>query len=313
MRRLRAVASLLALALVCTGASSAWCANLWFATEDADAVDSFTAKQLATSGTPVPLQLKGPAPTGLAFDSSHNLWVVAGQFTVEKFTRSQLKKLKKVDHPTPALTITSSMFEFLVGCAFDKHGNLWLVDTDTEELYELSKSQLKSGGTVTPAIVVTSGDFDTPEFVTFDKSGDAWIDNNTKIIEFTASQLTSGGAQTPDVIITDGAEPGELAFDKKGNLWVPEFGDDTVVEYTRTQLASSGSPTPAVTLSSVSDSIDGPESAAFEGSDLIVYNQKGGTVSRFSATQLKSSGSPTPAAFLHTVGGGFKIIVGPSS
>jgi hypothetical protein len=62
----------------------------------------------------------------LAFDAKDNLWVVAGETTpeAEEFTAKELKDLSKVANPTPSAVITSSTFDELLGCRFDKKGNL---------------------------------------------------------------------------------------------------------------------------------------------------------------------------------------------
>jgi streptogramin lyase len=308
-------AAVAAIALGGAFTSRAWCANLWLAAGNFDRVESFTAKQLAASGTPLPAELQITLPTAMVFDSGHNLWVVSNHVFVEKFTPTQLKALGTVNNPAPALTITSSEFQFLLGGAFDKHGNLWVVDTAKNEIVELAKAQLQSGGTLTPQDVIGAADFDSPRFIAFDKSGNAWVASagNARLIEFAAAQLTHGGVVPPHVELIYGAQPSEIVFDHKGDLWVPELGDNTVVKFTPAQLASSGSPAPAVILSSVAGSLDGPVGAAFQGANLIIYNQSTGTISKFSAKQLKTSGAPTPAVFLSADPGGFSIISGPAS
>ncbi len=141
---------------------------------------------------------------------------------------------------------------------------------------------------------------------------------NNKIAEFSASQLTTGGTKSPTVLLSDDGsgsldEPGEIAFDHKGNLWVPNQAADTVVEYAKDQLTSSGSPTPAVTLSSAI--FDGPWGAVFDSSgNLVVMNYDNGTIAKFKPKQLKVSGAPIPKiSVTGTEETSYQIIFGPAS
>jgi len=317
--------------LVLVGVMSppAWCENIWSATFSG--VESFAPKQLAKSRsvTPEELAISGGA-SGLAFDKSHNLWVVAGATQVLKFTVAQLKKLKTDSNPTPVEPITSSTFHSVIGCAFDPRGNLWLVDDAQHNFFQLSAAQLAAGSAdVTPSIIINSAELSSPRFPTFDRAGNLWIDslNNSTIAEFASQQLDSSGTKPPAIVISDDGsdssvnEPAEITFDKKGNMWVADAGSETVVEFSPGQLTESGSPTPIVKLSSVAVDQDGdmsfaaPEGIAFEGTNLVVRNfNDGASMVKFSSRQLKNSGSPLPKVFLP---GRFEspqqLIAGPTS
>lgn len=321
-RRLAAAIALLM--LTCATPSHAWCAstNLWVA-HGTTGIESYKSGQLKKSGMPTPIQLSTFSQvTGLAFDKSHNLWATVGYFEVVEFTPAQLKDLKNDPSPTPGVIITgTSTFTGIGGCNFDQQGNLWVADESTNSLFELSKAQLDAGtGAVTPAIVITSSDLSSPSFVTFDQAGNAWVESysNDKIAEFSASQLTSGGSKSATVLLSDDGSgslsgPGEIAFDKKGNLWVPNINEDTVVEFAKGQLTSSGDPTPTVTLSSAI--ISEPWGAAFDSKgDLVVVNYNDGTIDKFTAKQIKASGSPVPkVSVTGTETGNQQIIFGPAS
>jgi hypothetical protein len=320
--RLRCTTASILFALACVAPSRAWCANLWISF--VGSVESYTSRQLKTSGMPTPihLSLSGGA-TGLAFDMSHDLWGVSGDGTdVVRFTAMQLKNLKKDPSPTPGVVITSaSTFVDIIGCAFDPQGNLWVVDGN-DRIAELSKAQLAAGsGDLTPAVVISSLALDFPVFVTFDAAGNAWIDSadSDEIVEFTATQLTSGGQKAPSIVISDDgsgtsiSEPGELAFDRQGNLWVPNRGANTVVEYAKNQLNTSGNPAPIVKLSGAI--FHQPWGEAFDSAgNLVVMNYANGTIAKFSAKQLKMSGAPTPRISVTGANAkNFQIIFGPSS
>jgi len=315
------------LIVACGTSSSAWCGNkdLWEAYDSGGGVVSYKPSQLKKTGTPKPTALSTFIDaSGLAFDKSNNLWVVEDGKTVAEFSAAQLKSLKKNSDPTPIVTITSAAtFGFLFGCNFDPQGNLWLADYTHDSIYELSAAQLRGGsGDVTPAIVISSGSLDGPNFVTFDSSGNAWVDDENhggKLLEFTSNQLTSGGAKTPQVVISDDGSgtslfaPGEIAFDKSGNLWVPNYDADTVVEYAKSQLSNSGNPAPIVKLTSAA--FDGPFGAVLDSKgNLWVANYNDQQIDKFAASQLGSSGSPTPAVTLTgPATQNYQIIFGPAS
>jgi sugar lactone lactonase YvrE len=324
-RERRLVAAVVLSMLICGTPLNAWCANgnLWVSFESGGGIASYTSGQLKKSGMPTPLQLSTfRSVLGLAFDKSHNLWADAGHFQVVRFTPEQLKNLKNDPSPTPGVIITStSSLNNIIGCNFDQKGNLWVVDVSNDSLNELTKAQLAAGsGDITPARVITLSGLNNPNFVTFDKAGNAWVNDagNAQIAEFSASQLTSSGTKTPTVVLTDDgsgtslSNPGEIAFDTKGNLWVPNSDLNTVVEYAKGQLASSGNPAPMVKLSSAI--FDGPLGAAFDSTgDLVVANINSGTIVKFTSKQLKVSGSPTPkVALTATETNNFQITFGPA-
>ena len=326
-RRGRFLAAAIALlVLTCGRPSHAWCASadLWVAFSNTVGIESYTSKQLKKSGTPTPTRVSTMEATGLAFDKSNNLWAVS-EFNSEvvQFSAAQLKNLKTNPNPTPDVIITStSTFANIIGCNFDPQGNLWIVDANNDSIDELSKAQLAAGSedVLAPAIVIKSTDLDLPFFVTFDKAGNAWVDSamNNKIAEFSASQLTSGGSKLATVLLSDDgsfslSHPAEIAFDKKGNLWVPNFFGETVVEYTKSQLTSSGNPAPTVKLSSAI--FDEPFGAVFDSKgDLVVMNVADGTISKFTPKQLKRSGAPVPkVSVTGTQDDNYQIIFGPAS
>jgi secreted PhoX family phosphatase len=311
------------LMMTCGAPSHAWCAskNLWISFGAGGGIESFRSGQLKKSGMRTPIDLSTFAYVdGLAFDTSNNLWAVNDSGEVVRYTAAQLKKLKSDPSPTPAVIITSaSTFLGPTGCAFDHQGNLWVIDNVNKSIDELSKAQLAAGSAdLTPDIVIKSSDLSSSYFLTFDKAGNVWMESSFTIVEFSASQLTSGGSKSPSVVLTnDGSGSidlaGQIAFDDKGNLWVPTYDAETVVEFAQSQLGSSGDPTPMVTLSS--PSFSGPWALTFESKgDLVVVNYTDGTIDKFTATQIKVSGSPVPkVSVTETEDGNAQITFGPSS
>ena len=271
---------------------------------------------LLKSGAPKQVKiLEGAEPlanaAGVAFQPVGTLWVTTLNNTLLKFTPAQLNNLAKNPHPTPAATITSSAFGFILSCVFDSHVNLWIVDPLNNGVHEVSHAQLVAGtADITPAVTITdSTDLASPAFATFDKAGNLWIssEGNGKLVEFAANQLGTGGTPTPHVVISSSSlnAPGQLQFDKLGNLWVTNAGNSTVVEFTSAQLAASGSPAATVVLGDDgSGSLDVPWGLQFDSTGrLWVYNYGGATattttISKFAPVQLTASGSPTPRIFL---------------
>lgn len=329
----RLAAAIVVLMLTCGMPAPGRCAsaNLWLALNDGggisggSGIESYTSKQLKKSGMPTPLDLSTfTSVSGLAFDGSHNLWAVVEEDEVVEFTAAQLKNLKNDPSPIPGVIITSTAtFGENIGCNFDHQGNLWVTSPGLHALYELSKEQLAagSGNLTSPAVVITSSELIGGLFVAFDAAGNAWMNSweNDTIVEFSAAQLASSGSKPPSVVLSDDgsgtslSNPQEIAFDKKGDLWVANLASDTVVEYAKHQLTSSGHPAPAVKLNN--SMFDGPSGLAFnpKGS-LVVMNNFGGTIFEFTAKQLKASGKPVPKSTVTgTEDGEFQIIFGPAS
>jgi streptogramin lyase len=312
--------------LTCAMPSRAWSAStsLWVAYSQGGGIESYSTKQLKKSGMPTPIEISTyEDATGVAFDASGNLWAVVNQNDIVEFTAAQLKDLKSDPSPTPVVIITTTAgAQGLFGCAFDPKGNLWVADADGDMILELSKAQLAAGSAtgVTPTGFIHTIDFAFPAFITFDQDGNAWVvsQGTSRLVELTASQLTSGGTKTPAVVLTDDGSgsidlPGEIAFDKKGDLWVPNFSSDTVVEFAKDQLASSGNPTPAVTLNSAV--FDEPFGAVFDSKgDLVIMNYHNAKIAKFTDKQIKKSGSPAPKATVTGTGTiNYQIIFGPAS
>lgn len=328
--RLAAVIAILMLTCGVPAPGRCASANLWLSfvagggVSGGSGIESYTSKQLKKSGMPTPIDLSTFASvTGLAFDDSHNLWAVANEDEVVKFTAAQLKNLKNDPSPMPGAIITSTAtFGQLIGCNFDHQGNLWVANPGNHAIYELSKEQLAAGsGNVTSPVVITSSKLNGGLFVTFDADGNAWLNSweNDTIVEFSAAQLASSGSKPPSVVLSDDgsgtslSNPQEIAFDKKGDLWVANLASDTVVEYAKDQLTSSGHPIPAVKLNNTM--FDGPSGVAFNSKgNLVVMNNFGGTIFELTAKQFKASGMPVPKTTLTgTEDGEFQIIFGPAS
>jgi hypothetical protein len=224
--------------------------DLWVAT--GSGIAELTPSQLASSGDPTPTVVIQNAnqPSGLAFDSTGDLWATQFNGGVVEYTANQLTAS---GNPTPAVSLTGPDLQVPWGLTFDSSGNLWVGTYIDSVLVEYTKGQLAATGNPAPAVTI-SGLGTAVVTPAFDSSGDLWVSTYTStpavIEELTPSELAATGSPTPAVTIATGTntEPVGLAFDTTGDLWVGYFGSQTVNEFTRTQLDSSGAPTPANTI-----------------------------------------------------------------
>jgi hypothetical protein len=201
--------------------------------------------------------------------------------------------------PTPSVTVTTAQTAQAV--AFDKANNAWKIDSNT--LAKFTPSQLASSASPTPDVTISGPSLTNPLGLAFDASNNAWVVNSQQhtLVQFTSSQLASSGAPTANVTIsTTGSSlsiPAAPAFDRAGNLWVPNQGNNTVVMFAPALLASSGSPDPTVILSSTS--LHAPVGLTFDSANnLWVSNYLGNTVVMFTPAQRAASGSPVPTVIL---------------
>lgn len=289
--------------------------GLWVPNALGNTIVEFTASQRAATGAPVPELTNTSSalsfPAALVFDPSGNMWVVdEGTLSIDKFTRKQLTQLGTVPDPTPAVTITSSVFGNPLA-DFDRAGNLWVSDQVANSIYKFTKKQLKTGGDLTPAVTITSSALNGARNLAFDKKGNLWISNDggDQIEEFAKKGLAQGGALTPAVIISDDGsgsldDCAGIAFDRKGNLWVADVDSSTIVEFSAADLKATGNPTPVVTISANGASLDGPVGIGFDKKgNLWASNFSGSSIVEFSPAQIAASGTPVPIVTLSATSG----------
>jgi len=232
------------------------------------------------------------SPSGLAFDSSGNLWVAdllngrvleymapfstheaatlvigAGSFTVsnDEVTKAGLNAPNSV--------------------AFDSSGDLWVADGHRVLEYatplvthEAAKLVIGQNTFTNSSTVTTSTGLNTPNGLAFDSSGNLWVGDklNDRVLEYTApfstfeaaslvigaTNFTSSTAPYPIKPTPTGLDqPTGLAFDSSGNLWVADGVNDRVVAYgasssattsTTSISATSTTSTPSTTSTSAS-------------------------------------------------------------
>src|SRR5579862_5274331 len=259
-----------------------------------------------------------------AVDNS-TLWIVGGNVVganiANRAAAFQLSQLRASNSPSSGVMLS---FPTTVGNnidatadAVDASGNLWIANDNSNTVVGLTPAQLGVNGSPTPAGTLTGPAINTPYALAFDSHGNLWVGNNVPgtIVEFTPAQLIAGGTPTPIATLTDtvqggSAEPGGLAFDSAGNLWVTNNPVSMIVKYPVGQLHTGGVAT--VTISG--SGLDWPEEIAFDShGNLWVANTAvdngNGSIVEFPASALGASGSPTPAVTLRPPGAQFGPIV----
>jgi hypothetical protein len=231
-------------------------------------VIEFSAAQLtalATTPNPTPvvtIAIAGNA-VGLAFDTSHNLWVSVFAFLGPSFQKFMPAQLASSGVPTPAVTLAGQQPGAI---AFAPDGSLWSTDNVVYGpsgglLFGLSPTQLSASGSPSAAYTlsvatpqtVQSGQaaiVSTPNGVAFDNAGNLWSNFDGYTFEFAASSLDATGVtpahgyQTFPAVTAGGKVeevPGyPLAFDAANDLILSGYGTatNTIDEY----AGSAGSP-----------------------------------------------------------------------
>jgi sugar lactone lactonase YvrE len=231
--------------------------TLWMTSQFDSALIGFSPSVLATSGSraasKVIVSANGSldAPSALAFDASHALWVAnTNNGTIVRYSAAQLATggsltpsviLSGVGHPT--------------GLAFDAAGGLWFSEGGGHRVAKFSAAQLVASGHILPEVVLTSHgpDISNPVGLAFDAAGNLWIANAglSNVIALHANHLATTASVNADIVLASSSTfpqlPLGLAFDDHGNLWVV-FAEGLLARYDHAALATSGDPAPAVRL-----------------------------------------------------------------
>jgi sugar lactone lactonase YvrE len=271
---------------------------------------SFTTYNTATS----PTGLNGP--TGLAFDSSGNLWVAdANNARVLEFTTpfSSHEAASLVIGQTSltalviATTPTQTGLYFPTAIAFDSSGNLWVADYYNNRVLEYTPSfstdeaaslVIGQSSFTTNTYATSQNGLGTPYGLAFDSSGNLWVvdHGNNRVLEYTpsfstdeAASLVIGQSGYTSVGQTGGSKglylPTGIAFDSSGNLWVSDTDDNRVVEY----LGTTSSPT-GTSVSCSPATVDDPVSPSTSTCTATVTGESG-TITGETITWTQSAGT----------------------
>ena len=166
-------------------------------------------------------------PVAAAVDASHNVWVVnqsGGSVTRMSPDGLQFTNYSCCNGPS--------------NLAFDRQGNVWVTN-----YYGDSISEISSTGTVV-STGYTGGGLNHPQGVAIDGAGNVWIANfrspfaNSSTGRLT--ELAGAGAQVPGVALSPAGGLGAdaalleayaIAVDASGNLWISNFGSNTLTEF----------------------------------------------------------------------------------
>jgi len=198
------------------------------------------------------------------------------------------------------------------GVAFDKVGNLWVVDGSS--IKRFPASSFGATGDATASITLSGDAFNEgvpgPSGIAFDASGNLWVSlvAAKKIVEIPAANLSTTGAVEPSIVLSGDALDGvgAIAFDKTGNLYAATAAH--VVRYSSSQIAASTAAAPDLSLEGKTPepavgTLTTPSSIAFEGDGgLWVGYFAGNVIAHYTAAELAANGaqSLTPAIQITT-------------
>jgi secreted PhoX family phosphatase len=254
--------------------------DLWVSNSASNTVVEYKKSELAkVSPAPSVIISWRPADelvglTGLAFDSSGNLW--ADQENADAVTEYTKSELSVSGSPTPRVTITNARLFYALGpagLAVDPSGNLWVEGSPSataDAVSEYPNAQLTEPGPPIPRATISPG-YQLWDF-TFVASGNLWVPNynGSAVAEYAKAKLTKSGSPAAHITISEPVldVPQDLAFDSSGDLWVinshSKSGDPSLVEYTKAELAKSGSPTAASTIKGAATGLNNPNYLAIE-------------------------------------------------
>ena len=175
--------------------------NLWVANPSSEVVE-FTKAEIARSGSPIPVRtLLDDCSVGS--DAHGDVWEGSQFDTVAEFTNAQLAKAGPA---SPAVTITSTDLSGPCRPAFDRSGDLWAGNYNSNTVVEFTKAELAKSGSPAPKVVITSSKYNEPGDVAVSSSGDLWVPYfggvpSFAVVEFTKAQLGKSGSPTPAVTI----------------------------------------------------------------------------------------------------------------
>jgi sugar lactone lactonase YvrE len=189
-------------------------------------------------------------------------------------------------------------------------GKLWLPQSGNQ--IGGYTAPMLNGATLPQPGLLNSVNGGSAEAVAFDADGNLWVAASAAqtLEKYTLAQLGMTGKVTPAVTISTNtanfgalSNPGGLAFDRDGNLWVTNLSNNTLVKFTPAQLAASGTPLPTATISSSAQfngSLDQPNGLAFDqDGNLWVTNRNGPQpLVKYTPTQQAAGGALTPAVVI---------------
>jgi sugar lactone lactonase YvrE len=227
--------------------------TLWIASADDSLLLAFDQASLSRSGSSLATTVIEPvdgslsAPTGIAFDRAHRLWVA----NHENGTLARFDQLSAGGRQQPAVVIAG--LGHPTALAFDAAGSVWVSDNVAHTISGFTATQLESSGKHAPNVVLSTspGSLLHPSGLAFDQAGTLWVANlgSHSVIAFSPDQLCRSGTPSPRRVLAPTATPLSLpvglAFDAGGNLWVIG-GTGSLTMFDHTSLDATGSVEPRV-------------------------------------------------------------------
>ena len=286
----------------------------------------------------------GGDTAGITFDGSNNQWVTdcvgsaSNHGNITEFKLSTLKKLTTNNAPRADVLITDNGTGKLVNCPWGmtfNSGNLWAANSDQNTnppvpgfVTEYQPNQLIVSGHPTPHVTLTdSTQFISPTGVVFDSSRNLFVADfgpeqfgkfgAGKILVFraaTVASLTPGtNNRTANARLSDPTTltPVNGAFDRSGNLWVPDCeanGTGELYMFPKSVLTLGASTARTIFQSSfittpngTEDTINCPGGIAFDAQGNLWYtnfqslnSHISGSVGEFTRSQLSVIGKTKP-------------------
>jgi sugar lactone lactonase YvrE len=167
----------------------------------------------------------------------------------------------QADFTSDGYGTTQSTLDSPGGIAFDHSGNLWVADAANGRVLEyatpfsngeaasivLGEPDYTTSSICLGDVFVNASCLDTPADLAFDSSGNLWVadSGNNRIVEFSApfsnyeaaslvigqQNLTTGNNPDATPSQSDLDNPGGLAFDHSGDMWVADSGYNRVLEF----------------------------------------------------------------------------------
>jgi sugar lactone lactonase YvrE len=140
------------------------------------------------------------------------------------------------------------------GMAFDKGGNLWVIDNANNKLLKFSSAKLGGTGAITPDVIISdnNGALNEVYAMAFAPDGSLVVSNvaaststrnlTSTLVRYAPKQIAQSGNPAPALILDiqfnrpEGARG--IAFDAQGDLWVGTTGD--LLRYSAAQIAQTG-------------------------------------------------------------------------
>jgi streptogramin lyase len=160
-------------------------------------------------------------PVSVALDGSHNAWVPNQSGTTVTRVSADGSQFTSYD----CCSAPSNL-------AIDRSGNVWVAN-----FYASTLSEISANGTVLANGTIGGGGLDHPQGMAIDGAGNLWISNyrSSRISKFSgASSTLPGTALSPAAGLGSHAallESYAIAVDSSGNLWVTNYGSNTLTEF----------------------------------------------------------------------------------